>query len=125
MPIGIDHSLAPRVVRITFSGPFPTLAELADVRQRIRAGPGWSPDSCALIDLRQVDNVPTFAELRLIMDDAAKDSAWVKRRAYLVQPGLQYGVARQSEVLAPTVMGIGVFIDESEALAWLGGDPAA
>jgi hypothetical protein len=122
MAIEIDPSAAPNVVRITFTGPFPSLAELADVRRRVEAVPGWTPDIVALIDLRGVKNVPTFDELRTIMGEAAKDSGWVKRRAYLVQPGLQYGVARQSEVLATPAMGIGVFTDDHDALAWLRAD---
>ncbi len=63
MPIDVDPLLAPRVVRVTFSGSFPTLDEQRELRRRVKASPHWTPDTCGLLDFRAVENLPTIEEL--------------------------------------------------------------
>jgi hypothetical protein len=80
------------------------------------------PDNAgALIDLRRVDSdtAPRFTQIALRSDRAT--SRLPRRRAYLVNEGVQFGVARMIQATSPEGVEIEVFTTEDDAIRWLTG----
>ncbi len=116
MAIIIDRSQAPALLRYTLTGSFPTLQEQSTVREGEIAAGSLTAETRGLIDVREVTSLPHVDQ---IMTRSGQPATWPLRRAYLVKPGEQFGVARQMQILAPARMQIAVYTDEQEALAWL------
>ena len=115
----MDRSRAPQLMRFTATGTIPTLAELeALCRAEISAGT-LTAATRALIDLRGVTEMPDLAQVQSRAERSTNKKAWPLRRAYLVLPGAQYGVARQIQAFSPEAIQIQIFTEEEPAWAWL------
>lgn len=110
------------MLRITLGDEWPSLDEQRVWRAAsIKAG-YLTAATRALIDVRALKTFPKFAELNQIIAAAIRDGGLPLHRAYLATEGLQFGVARQIQMLAPESMAVQVFTDQREAEAWLAGD---
>lgn len=121
LPINVDRSRAPGVIRFTASGALHT-AELETERRGEVAAGMLTAETHGLIDLRGVTDLPHLAEIHL-EGGRTREHLWPLRRAYVVHPGAQYGVVRQIQAYAADVLEIKIFTDERAALAWLVGGP--
>ena len=113
-------------MRFTATGAIPSVAELeALCRAEIAAGT-LTAATRALIDLRAVTQMPNLSQVQSRADRSTNERAWPLRRAYLVVPGAQYGVARQIQAFSPAVIQMQIFTEEEPAWAWLlSDDPRA
>lgn len=84
---------------------------------QLKASGKLTAETCALCDVRGVTKMPTNDDLHHLHTG---EHRWPRRRAYLVQPGYQYGVMRPLQSLAAEDMEIQVFTDEAAALEWVG-----
>lgn len=120
--MNIDRSRAPQLLRFTATGTIPTVSELETLcRAEITAGT-LTAATRGLIDMRGVTEMPDLLHIQSRANRSTNDKAWPLRRAYLVLPGAQYGVARQIQAFSPAAIKIEVFTDEELAMAWLLGD---
>ena len=115
-----SYDPATGIVRVTVTGPWPAGEAYFQFRKQF-AALGAPEDAPALVDLRGVESgsEPRYADLTRSARAAKLTDR--DRRAYLTQPGTQYGVARMIKALAPEDVAIEVFTDEDAALAWLTG----
>lgn len=122
MPIQIDRSLAPEVIRLTVTGVSPSAAEVkALYRAEIAAGT-MTGSTRGLIDVRGITQLPDLSQIQARADRSTNEMAWPLRRAYVVLPGAQYGVVRQMQAFLPAAIQVQIFTEEGPALAWLLGD---
>jgi hypothetical protein len=119
MPIAIDTSEAPSFIRFTLSGAWPTHEQQRELRLQLIGAGQLTAQTRAMIDLRDVVELPAYAEANSILAAAAKDGALPRLRAYLVGSAVQYGLARQFKSAAGPAAQIGIFTNEHEALEWL------
>ena len=73
MPIDVDTSDAPRFLRFTLIGTWPSLEEQRDLRLRLVHALQLTAGTRALIDLRAVENTPSYHEANAIVAAAARD----------------------------------------------------
>ena len=119
MPIEIDRSRAPQLIRFTATGTIPGAAELeALCRAEISAGT-LTAQTRGLIDLRGVTEMPNLSQIQSGADRSTNERAWPLRRAYVVIAGAQYGVVRQMQAFLPAAIQTQIFTEEGPALAWL------
>ena len=119
MPIAIDTSDAPSFIRFTLSGAWPTHEQQRELRLQLIDAGQLTPHTRAMIDLRDVIELPAYTEPNSILAAAAKGGALPRLRAYLVGSAVQYGLARQFKFAAGPAAQIGIFTNEQEALEWL------
>jgi hypothetical protein len=119
MPIEVDTSQAPALLRYHFTGPFPTVEAQALVRERLIADGHLTAGTIALMDVREVETVPDDDVLARTVATALQRGGWPKRRAYLIDPVRHTHMIDQFKQLAMTTVATAAFTDESEALAWL------
>ncbi len=103
-------------LRITFTGPWPTMDELQSVRAVVEDGPGHRR---LLADIRGVtEQFPYYSEIRASIERVRSNKASAARlRAFVVHSDLQFGVARVFQSSLPDV--VQVFRDEEAAISWL------
>lgn len=118
----IEYDSERRILRVTPQGRWPNGAGHAGARAKV-ASLDVPPDAGALIDLRQVDaaTAPRFTQIAFRSERAM--SGLPARRAYLVNDGVQFGVARMIQSMASEEVQVEVFTDETRALAWLANAP--
>jgi hypothetical protein len=109
-----------RILRVTARGVWPTGADHAAARPQI-AALDIPAEAGALIDLRRVDSETAPHFKQIILRSARAMSPVPARRAYLVNEGVLYGVARMIQATSPAGVEIEVFTTEADAIAWLNG----
>lgn len=119
MPIDVDISRAPRLIRIVLREPWPTIEEQSELRKRFVSGGIVTADTCALIDVRHLHTKPQFEQMMSSVSAAMDDASVPLRRAYLAGSSMQFGFARQMQSLLPPEVVSEIFTDEAAALAWL------
>jgi hypothetical protein len=123
MPIEVDTSEAPAFLRYRYTGPYPSIEEQALVRDRLIADGHLTRDTVALMDARQLEEVPDDDVLLRTVAAALQRGGWPRRRAYLIDPARHAQMIEQFKQLAMTTVTTAAFTDEREALAWLNGNP--
>ena len=118
MPISCDLEDAPRSIRLTVTGEWPPIAELAAIRQQLIDNGHLTEHTKGLFDVRMVASVPRYSDVQEIVAAAMKQGGLPLRRAYLVGASIQFGLVRQMQALAPPQISIEIFTDEASALAW-------
>jgi hypothetical protein len=116
----VDVTNAPVVVRYAWRGPRPTPIELTRLHKHLAGAGHLTADSGLLIDMRAMTTLPSLDELRATMARLRADGSPPRAAAFVAGTALQYGVARQHEMLLPHTVQAGVFSDEVDALEWLG-----
>ena len=100
-----------------------TVSEALDVQRRLLSDPAFDPRMRELCDFRGADVSELGSlDVKLVAEVSPRHTGRGKR-AMVVDPGLQFGLARMFQAYAsmnnqPTE----VFTDLAEALAWLGID---
>ena len=123
MPIACDLDDAPRSIRLTVTGDWPSIVELGALRQQLIAAGQLTDQTRGLFDLRMVASVPMYSQVQEIVAAAMKQGGLPLRRAYLVGASIQFGLVRQMQALAPPQISIEIFTDEAAARSWLSIDP--
>ena len=118
MPVHSDTELAPEILFLRLSDPWPTLEEQQLLRKQLIANGHLTEATRALIDLRSV-TTPQYHEAAQIVAAAMKDGGLPRQRAYLAGSAVQFGFSRQLQSLAPPGTLIEVFTSEIEAIMWL------
>ena len=121
MPIAVDTSKAPQLVRWTVTGPWPSIADMGAVRESLIAAGHLTEATRGLLDIRNVETVPSYVEVTPMIEAASKSGGLPWYRAYVVGSAEQFGLVRQMKALAPAGYRIEIFFNDAEALAWLGG----
>jgi hypothetical protein len=119
MPIEVDTSEAPAFLRYRFTGPFPSPEEQSVVRERLIADGHLTAETTALMDARNVENVPDDDVLARTVAAALQRGGWPRRRAYLIDPVRHAHMIEQFQQLAMTTVATAAFVDERVALEWL------
>ena len=109
-----DH----RLVLLTASGPT-SRQDIADMQARLRADPAFSADFHQMFDFRNA--TPTdikSGDVGSLLESAPFSDT--VRRAYVVAPGVGYGMGRMAAAIADFKrLSLRVFLDPEEARAWL------
>ena len=119
MPIDVDTSDAPHFVRWTVTGEWPDIAEMRTVRERLIAASQLTTATGGLFDIRHVENIPSYTEVKAMIEAAMKSGGLPLFRAYLVASAEQFGIVRQMKALTPQGIQVEIFFNEAEAWAWL------
>jgi hypothetical protein len=119
LPIAIDTSEAPSFLRFTLMRAWPTIEQQREVRLRLIDAGQLTMKTRAVIDLRDVAEMPNHADANAILAAPAREGGLPRLRAYLVGSAVQYGMARQFRSMAGAAAQIGIFTNEHEALEWL------
>jgi hypothetical protein len=120
MPIEVDTSEAPALLRYRYFGSFPPLEEQALVRERLIADGHLTADTIALMDAREVDDIPDDDVLARTVAAALQRGGWPRRRAYVIDPARHSHMIEQFKQLAMTTVTTAAFTEEAQALEWLG-----
>jgi hypothetical protein len=119
MAIDADTAFTPDVLVLRARGHWPILSDAHTLRTWLVSNGHLTPETRALIDVRDVlTPVDTEAE-RVIMAAASADDGLPAVRAYLIGSAVQSSFARQLQVRAPGRTRIGVFSTEQAAFMWL------
>jgi hypothetical protein len=122
----VDVTDAPVVVQYAWRGPAPTPIQLTRLHKHMAGAGHLTADTGLLIDMRAMTTLPSLDELRATMARIRADGSPPRAVAFVAGTALQYGVARQHEMMLPHTVQVGVFSDEPDALQWLGiREPAA
>ena len=119
MPIEVDTSEAPAFLRYRYTGPYPSVAEQSLLRERLIADGHLTADTVAIMDARQVENIPDDDMLARTVAAALQRGGWPRRRAYLIDPVRHSHMIEQFKQLAMTTVMTAAFTDEDEARLWL------
>ena len=123
MPIEVDTSEAPALLRYRYTGPFHSIEDQSLVRERLIADGHLTGDTVALMDARDVETIPDDDMLARTVAAALQRGGWPRRRAYLIDPARHAHMIEQFKQLAMTTVTTAAFADEHEALAWLKAHP--
>ena len=119
MPIAVDTSEAPRFVRWTITGPWPAITEFASLREQLIADGHLTELTRGLLDIRDVETIPSYADVTPMIESARRAGGLPWCRAYVVSSAEQFGIVRQMKALAPAGCRIEIFFNDVDALAWL------
>ena len=119
MPLHADTSDAPRFLRITVSGEWPSFDERAIFRRQLIADGHMQPDTRALIDLRGLTTLPAHGDVDAIVAATRRDGGLVRLHAYVVATVDQVVLARLLKQSAGTGTVVEIFKDAQEAETWL------
>jgi hypothetical protein len=119
MPIAVDTSDAPQFVRWTITGPWPAISDVAIVRERLIADGHLTAQTRGLWDIRDVETIPSYAEVTPMIESARRAGGLPWYRAYVVGSAEQFGIVRRMKAMAPADYRIEIFFNDADALAWL------
>lgn len=119
MPVTVVTSDAPRTLRYTFAGDWPTSREHSDTSAQLRAAGHLTANTKALFDIRAAENLPHLNEMDHASGLTTANARWPLVRGFLVNEGVQFGVARQMQMVAPYDLSIYIFTGAAEAESWL------
>jgi hypothetical protein len=119
VPIYVDTTRAPRMLRYRYVGEFPTLDEQARMRDHLISYGLLTKDSVAIMDARELASVPGDDVLAKTVAAALQKGGWPTRRAYLIDPTRHAHMIKQFQDLAMRTVTTAAFVDEDEALHWL------
>ena len=119
MPIEVDTSEAPALLRYRFIGPWPSVEEQSNLREQLIADGHLTADTVALMDTRGLSSVADEDAIARTVAAALQRGGWPRRRAYLIDPAKHRHMIEQFQQLAMTTVATAGFSDEQEALEWL------
>lgn len=119
VPIDVDTARGPEFLRYRYTGAFPSLTEMAVVRNRLIALGMLTAETIALMDVRELTQVADDDFLAKTVAAALEKGGWPLRRAYLIDPSRHQHMIEQFQDLAMRTVRTAAFTDENEALAWL------
>jgi hypothetical protein len=119
MPIEVDTSEAPALLRYRFIGPWPSIEEQSSVREKLIADGHLTAATLALMDARGLTGIADEDAIARTVAAALQRGGWPRRRAYLIDPAKHQHMIEQFQQLAMTTVTTAGFSDEQEALQWL------
>lgn len=84
MPIEVDTTRAPRLLRYKYTGDFPSVEEQSRLRDSLISFGYLTADSVAIMDTRGLAEVPDDDALARTVAAALQRGGWPKRRAYVI-----------------------------------------
>ena len=115
MPVEIDTTEAPALLRFRCFGALPTAEEQEKLRADLMEQGLLTDSSVSLLDVREVDTPDALTIAQSIA--AALRAGMPRRRACLINPA-STSILQQFQQAAPW-MTTAAFIDEREAIEWL------
>ena len=119
MPIEVDTTHAPRLLRYRFSGAYPSVEEQSKLRDSLIKLGYLTSETRAIMDAREITEIPDDDILAKTVAAALQRGGWPRRRAYLINPDVHLHMIRQFQDLAMTTVTTAAFVDEAEAMEWL------
>jgi hypothetical protein len=105
------------IVLATATGPTST-QDIADYQARVSADPLFSPAHHQLIDFRESTPTDIFGpQIEGLFNTTPFSSA--SRRAYVVSPGVGFGLARMAEMMTDGRLSVRAFEEIEPARQWL------
>jgi hypothetical protein len=119
MPLDADTSDAPRFLRITITGDWPSFDERAAFRKQLLADGHLNNDTRMLIDLRGLETLPAAGDIDAIVSSARRDGGLPRLHAYVVTTVDQIVVARMLKHSAGPGAVVEIFKEDQDAVTWL------
>jgi hypothetical protein len=119
LPLSADTSDAPRFLRITVSGDWPSFDERAAFRRQLISDQHMQPHTRALIDLRGLTSLPAHGDVDAIVAAARREGGIARLHAYVVTTVDQIVLARMLKQSAGPGTLVEIFKDAQEAETWL------
>jgi hypothetical protein len=119
LPLHADTSDAPRFLRVTVTGEWPSFDERAAFRRQLITDAHMQPDTRALIDLRGLTTLPAHGDVDAIVAAARRDGGLTRLHAYVVTTVDQVVLARMLKQSAGPGNVVEIFKDAQEAETWL------
>lgn len=116
MPVEVDTSQAPALIRFRCYGAFPSAEEQTALRNDLIAQGLLTEASASLLDVREAEMPDALTVAKSIT--AVIRAAMPARRACLINPGKHLALLQQFQQAIPW-MSTAAFIDEREAIEWL------
>ena len=116
MPIDVDTTEAPALIRLRYYGQMPTPDEQRALRRDLVSQGLLGEGSACLLDVREVE-IPDAMTIATSIADLVRADLPV-RRAYIINPGKHLPLLQQFKKAAPWLTSA-AFLDEREALEWL------
>lgn len=121
MPIEVDTTRAPELLRYCYVGVFPSIEEQSQMREKLIALGFLTADTMAIMDVRPLEGMPDDDFLARTVAAALQRGGWPRRRAYRIDPARHAHMIRQFQDLAMRTVTTAAFSDEHEAMDWLYG----
>ncbi|HUQ89556.1 MAG TPA: hypothetical protein VM096_18480 [Vicinamibacterales bacterium] len=119
VPLTVDTSDAPRFVRITISGEWPSFEDRATFRKQLIAAGHLKPETRTLVDLRGLTTLPAHGDVDSIISAARRDGGLPRLHAYIVDTVDQIVLARMLKHSAGAGTVVEIFKDVQEAETWI------
>jgi hypothetical protein len=119
VPIEVDTTRAPELLRYRYTGAFPSVEEQSRMREKLIALGFLTADTLAIMDVRQLEGMADDDFLARTVAAALERGGWPRRRAYLIDPARHAHMIRQFQDLAMRTVTTAAFGDEAEAMDWL------
>jgi hypothetical protein len=116
VPVEVDTSEAPALLRFRCVGALPTAEEQEALRADLMNKGLLTEGSVSLLDFRETEMPDSMTIAKSIT--AVVRAGIPTRRACLINPGKHLGILQQFQRAVPW-MSIAAFLDEREALEWL------
>lgn len=119
LPLTADTSDAPRFLRITIAGDWPSFEERANFRRDLIAAGHLASETRTLIDLRGLMTLPAHGDVDSIVSVARREGGLTRLHAYVVDSVDQVVLARTLKHSAGAGTVVEIFKDAQEAETWL------
>lgn len=119
LPLTADTSDAPRFLRITVTGDWPSFEERATFRRGLLESGHLAPATRTLVDLRGLTTLPEHGDVDAIVSVARREGGLTRLHAYVVTSVDQIVLARMLKQSAAAGMAVEIFKDPQEAETWL------
>lgn len=114
MPIIVDTSQAPGLLRYRYYGLFPSFGEQSLLHDRLTAFGCLTAETRGIKDLRELDT-DSGEDVLAKLVVAARQPGWPACCAYLIDPDM----IEAFQALAITGVTAAAFVDEDAAMQWL------
>lgn len=119
MPLLADTSDAPRLLRITITGEWPSFDERAAFRRQLMADGHLKTETRTLVDLRGLTTLPAHGDVDSIVSAARREGGLPRLHAYITATVDQLVIARMLKQSAGPGTVVEIFKDIQEAETWL------
>jgi len=119
LPLTADTADAPRCLRITITGDWPSFEERAIFRRDLMAAGHLAPETRTLVDLRGLTTLPAHGDVESIVSAARRDGGLARLHAYVATSVDQIVLARMLKHGAGAGTVVEIFKDLQEAETWL------
>ena len=119
LPLSADTSDAPRFLRITVTGEWPSFDERTTFRRQLLADGHLKPETRTLVDLRGLTTLPAHGDVDSIVAAARREGGLTRLHAYVVTTVDQIVLARMLKHSSGPGTVVEIFKDVPEAETWL------